>query len=138
MNPSCPRHPVPRARTTLSAAEIRIRDQNLFMLPCKLLPEDRAFISDHLPKSKHLKKEALTRYKQAWLGAMDYSMPSHQQQNAGRFAANAWLRLNFVEAQSYATHLPPPLSTNPPRSSVPNHEEQTKRRRELKIFPYNK
>ena len=57
----------------------------------ELIKEDRLFIR-RLLGSKMFWRVSLGEYKAIWLAAMDAVTQPHKQQNAGRRAANSWLR----------------------------------------------
>ena len=58
----------------------------------ELAGDDRAFIRRHLTgMTPAQQRQVLADYATRWLAAMD-GHPEHKQQNAGRFAANCWLR----------------------------------------------
>lgn len=58
-----------------------------------LLPEDWSYIKAHLSRyPKRCHKAILSEYRKRWLDAVAQVALPHQQDNAGRHAANAWLR----------------------------------------------
>ncbi|WP_343801967.1 hypothetical protein [Marinobacterium maritimum] len=59
-----------------------------------LLPEDRQFIDAVLVGKGHQARiAALEEYRRRWItGAAEYGLKSHERDNAGRYAANTWLR----------------------------------------------
>lgn len=57
-----------------------------------LLAEDLAFLYWHLPKDTLQRSICISRYLTIWLAAFDRELVVHKKQNAGRKAANSWLR----------------------------------------------
>jgi|GEM_PF-2114663 len=64
----------------------------LASLGLEVLPEDVAFLSWHLPKGTAARNQALREYIQRWREAMGTEQIAHRRGNAGRLAANTWLR----------------------------------------------
>lgn len=57
-----------------------------------LLPEDLAFLRWHLPRATQSRNAAVAQYLKAWRLAAEAEPVPHRKENAGRFAANCWLR----------------------------------------------
>ena len=57
-----------------------------------LQPEDLAFLRWHLPKPTQSRNVAIGRYIKTWRLAAEEEPVPHRKENAGRFAANCWLR----------------------------------------------
>ena len=55
-------------------------------------PGDLEYLEAHLPAGDGEREELLLGYCRVWQNAMDDESASHQRQNAGRRAANTWLR----------------------------------------------
>lgn len=69
---------------------IRAIDE-LKQLGLEIVPEDRRFIRERLGHHMNWKAE-LNEYLEVWLLAAATTPQPHKRQNAGRFAANTWLR----------------------------------------------
>lgn len=65
---------------------------DVFMKPCLLLPEDKDFLLDKLPRCTGKRNAAQQRYKSEWLAGMAAEPVEHIKQNTGRYRANTWLR----------------------------------------------
>ena len=57
-----------------------------------LLAEDMAFLRWHLPRATRSRNLAIRRYIKTWLLAAEAEAVLHRKENAGRYAANCWLR----------------------------------------------
>ncbi len=66
----------------------------------ELLPEDKAFIKRHLPINR--KDQVLKEYRKQWTDAANQNSGSISRANAGRRAANTWLRA-VVKDQQHVT-----------------------------------
>ena len=58
----------------------------------ELLPEDLAFLRWYLPRAAPSRNDAIGRYIDTWLMAAAAEPVLHRKENAGRYAANSWLR----------------------------------------------
>lgn len=66
---------------------------------CHLLGEDLAFIRERLPIGATRRNEAIRQYAAVWIEAMAAEPVEHCKQNAGRHAANSWLRTGKEKRQ---------------------------------------
>ena len=62
------------------------------LAPCEVLPDDIKFLEKNLPELKAHRTMMLERYRQIWEQAAAAEALPHKKQNAGRSAANIWLR----------------------------------------------
>ena len=67
-------------------------DVNAFLAPCEPLEDDLKFIHRNLPSGPKERRHTIVHYRRIWLAAMDAEPARHRKQNAGRAAANIWLR----------------------------------------------
>ena len=58
----------------------------------QIVREDVHFVEGLMPNEKGAQRDLLAQYRKVWLEAMDATPAEHQRQNAGRHAANTWLR----------------------------------------------
>ena len=64
----------------------------VYLKPCEPLPEDMGFLLRLLPIKAGLRRELVEGYRREWLQAMAAEPLPHKKQNAGRRAANIWLK----------------------------------------------
>lgn len=70
-----------------------------------LMVDDLAFLRWYLPKPTAVRKAAVCDYVKYWLAAMEAEVLPHRKENAGRRAANNWLRaLSQSKAEVDAVH----------------------------------
>ncbi|MCX2979747.1 hypothetical protein EYC98_02590 [Halieaceae bacterium IMCC14734] len=63
-----------------------------FLTGCEIVPEDARFILDHLPTDRRARIATLNNYRAVWIDASTNEPVPHKKENAGRLAANTWLR----------------------------------------------
>lgn len=68
---------------------------NRQMAPCELLVCDRDFLLENLPKGFRARQKVKDHYRKVWMEAMNSEKIPFKRQNAGRRAANTWLRENM-------------------------------------------
>ena len=60
----------------------------VYLEPCELLPEDKAYVISYLPRNRGFIKTVLNGYKEKWLLYMRMEPIDHKKQNTGRHGAN--------------------------------------------------
>ena len=70
-----------------------------FMTGCDVLPDDLPFLQQYLPSERGPRLVAMQEYRQIWEQAAAAEPLPQKKENAGRKAANTWLRSGNVEEQ---------------------------------------
>ncbi|MCB1676728.1 MAG: hypothetical protein KDI01_10580 [Halioglobus sp.] len=86
-----PQNPQPLPRTAEPA--LPITREHFAGLGVHLLADDLAFLRWHLPRATAVRNAAVREYVRRWLDAMDRELVEYRKGNAGRRAANTWLRI---------------------------------------------
>jgi hypothetical protein len=68
---------------------------NKQLYPCELTRDDRDFLIDNLPGPPRFRSEVKQCYREIWIAAMEREPVDFKKQNAGRYAANCWLRTHW-------------------------------------------
>lgn len=71
-------------------------------LGVNLLPDDLTFLRNRLPGDTNGRNVSVREYIRRWHEAMDAEPVNYRKDNAGRYAANTWLRVNSAcKAKSF-------------------------------------